>query len=104
VTSPGVLRDAAPGPVVAVPDGAGIPEPRYPASCRRLGHAGTAVVRVEVGADGRPGRADIVRSAGCAELDRAALDALRRSRFRPARRGGVAVASVLEQRIRFQLR
>jgi protein TonB len=93
-----------PGPVPAVADGAGIPEPRYPASCRRLGHEGSAVVRVEVGADGRVGRADVVRSAGCIELDRSAAAALRAARFRPALRFGRPAASVVEQRVRFRLR
>jgi len=99
-----VSSSAPPGPVAAVLDGAGIPAPRYPPSCRRLGHAGTAIVRVEVREDCRPGRVELIQSAGCAELDRSALDALRRARFRPAQSFGRPVASFLEQRVRFQLR
>ncbi len=104
VSQPAATPSAPTGPVAAVLDGSGIPEPRYPPSCRRLGHAGTAIVRIEVGADGRPGRVELIQSAGCVEMDRSALEALRRSRFRPAESFGKPVASVVEQRIRFRLR
>lgn len=46
---------------------------RYPAQAMASGWAGTAEVRVEVGGDGRPRPAAIVRSSGHEVLDRAAL-------------------------------
>ena len=46
---------------------------RYPAQAMASGWAGTAEVRIEVGSDGRPRPAAIVRSSGHEVLDRAAL-------------------------------
>jgi protein TonB len=83
---------------------AGALRPVYPLACRRASHEGTAVVRVVIGEDGKPLRVEIVRSAGCRELDEAALDAARTARFRPARRWGRPVVSAIEQPFRFVLR
>ncbi len=46
---------------------------RYPAQAMASGWAGTADIRVEVGRDGRPRAATVVRSSGHEMLDRAAL-------------------------------
>lgn len=46
---------------------------RYPAQAMASGWAGTADIRVEVGSDGRPRPATLVRSSGYEVLDRAAL-------------------------------
>ena len=46
---------------------------RYPAQAMASGWAGTADIRVEVGSDGRPRAATLVRSSGYEVLDRAAL-------------------------------
>jgi protein TonB len=46
---------------------------RYPAQAMASGWAGTAEVRIEVGSDGRPRPATLVRSSGHEVLDRAAL-------------------------------
>ncbi len=46
---------------------------RYPAQAMASGWAGTAEIRVEVGSDGRPLAATVVRSSGYELLDRAAL-------------------------------
>ncbi len=46
---------------------------RYPAQAMASGWAGTAEIRVEVGGDGRPRAATVVRSSGHEPLDRAAL-------------------------------
>lgn len=46
---------------------------RYPAQAMASGWAGSADIRVEVGGDGRPHAATVVRSSGHEALDRAAL-------------------------------
>ncbi len=46
---------------------------RYPAQAMASGWTGTADVRVEVGADGRPRAAQVVKSSGHESLDRAAI-------------------------------
>ncbi|BBL72723.1 energy transducer TonB [Methylogaea oryzae] len=72
------------------------PAPDYPEFARRQGVQGRVVVRVLVRADGSAEKADVRTSSGHGELDEAALDAVRRWRFVPARRGEEAVpASVL---------
>jgi protein TonB len=46
---------------------------RYPAQAMASGWEGSAEIRVEVGSDGRPRAATVVRSSGHELLDRAAL-------------------------------
>jgi len=46
---------------------------RYPAQATAAGWAGSADIRVEVGSDGRPRVATVIRSSGHEALDRAAL-------------------------------
>ncbi|WP_196479574.1 energy transducer TonB, partial [Xanthomonas translucens] len=74
----------------------GQPPPRYPPAALRRGDSGTVVVRVEVDASGTPGGVALVRRSGSRELDRAAMEAVRRWRFRPAQQKGQAVAGSLE--------
>lgn len=72
---------------------AGNERPAYPPAALRRREAGEVVVRVAIGADGRPLSASIERSSGHPLLDDAALaKVLRDWRFAPAMRGGVAVA------------
>jgi len=56
-----------------------------------------------VDAKGVAGAINIARSSGAADLDQAAIEAVRRWRFHPARQGGVAVASRVQVPVRFQL-
>ncbi|SFN43843.1 energy transducer TonB [Dokdonella immobilis] len=68
-----------------------IVQPKYPLDARRRGEQGTVVLRVLVGRDGLPVEVDIARSSGSRQLDRAAREAVLRSRFRPVRIDGIAV-------------
>lgn len=70
-----------------------MPAPRYPRSALRLGLGGTVRIKVWVAADGSVERMDISQGSGNRDLDRAALEAVRRWRFRPATRNGQPVAS-----------
>lgn len=71
------------------------PAPRYPRRALRRGEAGTVRVRVEVGADGRPAQVTVAQASGSRELDRAAVEAVRRWRFHPARRDGQPVSGTV---------
>lgn len=82
-----------PGPAGPVGDGtaagppapaADNPRPRYPRQALRRGWEGTVVLWVDVQPDGTAGDVGIVTSSGHDCLDAAALDAVRRWRFRPA--------------------
>jgi protein TonB len=85
--------------------GAGAIRPRYPRSCRRAGHEGVALLRLEVSRDGLVFGASLLRSAGCPELDRAALEAAREARLRPPETSrGDAVAATVDLPVRFELR
>jgi len=81
-----------------------LPTPHYPLASRRLGEEGLITLRVRVLADGRVGVVEIVSGPRFERLRRAALDAARRARFRPAMRSGKAIASTVIVPIRFKLR
>ena len=66
------------------------PKPAYPSISRRLNEQGRTTVRVLIGADGQPQRAEIGKSSGYSRLDDAALATVMRWRFVPGKRGGVA--------------
>ncbi|MBI2381641.1 MAG: energy transducer TonB [Gammaproteobacteria bacterium] len=80
------------------------PAPSYPALSRRLGEEGTVLLRVAVSASGEAGVVDLERSSGHERLDQAALRAVRRWRFEPARQAGAAVASVALVPVEFELK
>jgi len=79
------------------------PAPIYPAIARRQGEQGRVLLRVSVAADGRAASVEIAASSGSERLDRAALDAVRRWRFVPARRGDEAVAAQVLVPVAFSL-
>ena len=62
---------------------------------------GSVRLKVIVGRRGRVEDAVVVRSSGDARLDQAAEAAVRRWRYRPARRNGRAVTAVDYARIEF---
>ncbi|MCX8099735.1 MAG: TonB family protein [Geminicoccaceae bacterium] len=89
-----------PGFVTGSPDN---PLPRYPTAARRRGIEGTVTLDVLVSAEGLPERVAIARSSGSGLLDEAALEAVRRWRFRPARRGTEAVEGRVTVPVTFRL-
>lgn len=68
------------------------PKPPYPALSRRFNEQGKTTVRVMIGVDGLPQRAEIAKSSGFDRLDDAALATVMRWRYVPGKRGGVAEA------------
>jgi len=76
--------------------------PRYPQRAMRRGEGGLVRVRVEVGPDGEATSVTVDTSSESRDLDKAALDAVRRWKFRPAQRGGVAVSGTLIVPIEFK--
>ena len=93
--APGERSSARPGGSIS---------PRYPDSCRRLGHQGTVLLECDVGSTGLVSRVEVIGSTGCGELDRAAVVALQRAVFAPAIEGGRPVAATVKQPVTFQLR
>ncbi len=79
------------------------PEPVYPAFARRLGYEGRVVLHIQVLATGSVGTVRVERSSGYAVLDEAALESVKRWRFKPAQRGGQPVDATLLVPITFKL-
>jgi periplasmic protein TonB len=78
--------------------------PRYPESARRQGIEGTVLVKALVTEQGRVEQVKVERSAGHTDLDQAALEAVSRWRFEPARRGRQPVAVWVLIPVEFTLR
>jgi protein TonB len=79
-------------------------KPRYPESARRAGAQGVTLLRVRVLENGRVGDVHIQESAGFRDLDFAAMDAVKKWRFEPARRGKDPVSVWVLLPVKFELR
>ena len=66
------------------------PKPAYPPLSKRLGEQGKVIVRVLIGADGVPQKAELRQSSGFERLDQSALTTVLKWRYVPGKRGGVA--------------
>lgn len=92
--------DAIVQPVASVQTAA----PVYPLTARRYGIEGAVRVQFCVRADGAAVDVHVKESSGSAELDGAAVDAVKRSRFRPAQTAsGKRVESCISAPYRFVL-
>jgi protein TonB len=79
------------------------PKPVYPMTARQRHWEGLVLLRVYVTADGHAGEVLVQRSSGHAELDESALEAVKKWRFVPAKRGEFAEASWASVPIDFEL-
>ena len=79
------------------------PAPVYPAISKRLGEQGKVLVRVLIGADGIPQKAELRLSSGFDRLDRSALDYVMKCRYVPGKVGGVPQAMWYEAPVSFVL-
>jgi periplasmic protein TonB len=79
-------------------------QPTYPATARRLGIQGTSLLRVHVAADGRVTEIVVAKSAGHADMDQAATEAVRQWRFEPGRRGNEAVGMWVWLPVEFRIK
>lgn len=100
---------APPAPAPVTPPSANAaylknPAPEYPQMAQRRGWEGTVLLRVEVMASGKPGQIQIQKSSGRPALDDAALAAVKRWRFVPAKQGDVAQSGWVSVPIDFKLR
>ena len=80
------------------------PLPSYPSAAREQGLEGVVVLGVLVGVNGRPVEIAVRTSSGARTLDEAAVDAVTRWRFSPAREGRKAVESWVEVPLKFALK
>ncbi len=77
-------------------------EPAYTEVARVAKYQGTAVLYVEVGADGVPHNLRVVRSLGLG-LDEEAIDAVSQWKFKPAMKDGVPVTVAAQIEVNFRL-
>ncbi|MGH7151486.1 MAG: energy transducer TonB [Planctomycetota bacterium] len=87
----------------ARPDPEASPAPPFPRDARFAGSAGIVLVLVRVSARGAVTEARIGESSGSRPLDRAALEAVGRWRFLPARLDGEPCDSEVLLPVRFRL-
>lgn len=107
VAAPAPAAPPAPAPVTPPSANAAYlknPAPEYPQMAQRRGWEGTVLLRVEVLASGKPGQIQIQKSSGRDALDAAALAAVKRWSFVPAKQGDVAQAGWVSVPIDFKLR
>jgi TonB family protein len=78
-------------------------KPRYPESAKRLGAQGVTTLRVRVLENGRVGEVLVEQSAGFRDLDLAAIEAVKKWLFDPARRGQEAVSVWVMLPVKFEL-
>ncbi|MBW8354340.1 MAG: energy transducer TonB [Pseudomonas sp.] len=93
VAVPAPPAPPAPAPVTPASASAAYlknPAPEYPSLAQRRGWEGSVLLRVHVLASGKPGEIQIQKSSGRQQLDDAALAAVKRWSFVPAKQGDVA--------------
>lgn len=81
----------------------GNPMPRYPRIARSRGYQGRTILEIFVLPDGTVDHVRIKQSSGHDILDRAALEAVKRWRFRPAKRNGRPISATLVVPVTFRL-
>ena len=79
-------------------------KPRYPESARRAGLQGVTTLRVRVLENGRVDEVLVEQSAGFRDLDLAAMEAVKKWLFEPARRGKEPVSVWVMLPVKFELR
>lgn len=90
--APPVVPQASPAPPKLIPASAVQylvpPQLEYPRISRRLRETGKAVVRVYIDEAGLPQQVQVSKSTGSSALDEAALNAVRKARFKPYTENG----------------
>lgn len=79
------------------------PRPAYPPAARRLGEQGKVWLRAHVLPNGTTDNVEIKQTSGSPRLDTAALEAVKRWRFVPARQGSEPLSSWVVIPISFSL-
>ncbi len=79
------------------------PTPDYPSVSRRLGEQGLVLLHVQVTADGTAGSVALQIGSGSTRLDQAALEAVKKWRFIPAKRGEQSVSASVVVPVRFSI-
>lgn len=95
---------AAPSEPVFDADYLNNPAPIYPSLSRKRREEGVVLLRVHVRADGTADELEVFESSGYSRLDEAALRAVKRWQFVPAKLGDQHVAAWVRVPVRFDLK
>ncbi len=79
------------------------PAPVYPATARENGWEGLVILKVTVARTGTPDVVEVTKSSGYKILDAAALETVKRWKFKPAGLGRWVLTSTLSIPVRFTL-
>lgn len=79
------------------------PPPEYPPMSRRAGEQGRVVMTVVVSEKGEAESVEVVSTSGYPRLDKAAVDAVSKWRFIPARMNGQAIRGPVKVPLKFSL-
>ncbi len=79
------------------------PAPAYPSQSRRIGEEGRVLLRVLVSEKGDAANVEVDSGSGSERLDRAALDAVKKWRFIPAKRNNQPISAYVIVPIKFSL-
>ncbi len=79
------------------------PAPDYPSISRREGEQGLVLLRVQVTANGTAASVELQTSSGSTRLDQAALEAVKKWRFVPAKRGEQPVSASVTVPVSFSI-
>ena len=107
VAAPVPPAPPAPAPITPASANAGYlhnPAPEYPPLAMRRNWEGTVLLRVHVLASGKPGEIQIQKSSGREQLDDAALAAVKRWSFVPAKQGNDPIDGWVSVPIDFKLK
>ena len=79
-------------------------KPEYPKGARERGEEGDVTLELDISEMGAVDDVRIIKSCGFAELDQAAIEAVKKARFTPARRGSANVPSTARITLTFRLK
>jgi len=102
-TDPTTLHSPGGALVEARPNYLKNPPPPYPEAALKMGQEGLVGLLVSVNRSGGADAVEIRKGSGFSLLDQAAVKAVRRWKFHPAKIGSLAVESKVEVPIRFRL-
>lgn len=80
------------------------PNQRYPRMSQTMGEQGTVMVRILIGANGLPLKAEVQKTSGFERLDQAALDFVMQSRYKPGTLDGKPTEMWMGREVKYVLR
>lgn len=101
--APAIPADAKPDESITPPRVLKQVKPDFPTGARWFGVEGRLILEVEIGADGRLSNPRVLQALPAPTLSYAALDAVRRWRFEPAKRNGEAIPVIFHLSVNYKL-